>query len=78
LRSRVHDAQHHAPPVATFQGWKEKAAGFARPACASHATGKIQEIQAVLVARPDAKPTGWDTKWFGPGPGGWKNLPTGQ
>jgi hypothetical protein len=40
--------------------------------------GKIQEIQAVLVDRPEAKPTGWDTKWFGPGPGGWKNLPTGQ
>jgi hypothetical protein len=40
--------------------------------------GKIQEIQAVLVDRPDAKPTGWDNKWFGPGQGGWKNLPTGQ
>jgi hypothetical protein len=41
-------------------------------------SGKIQEIQAVLVDRPDAKPTGWDNKWFGPGQGGWKNLPTGQ
>jgi hypothetical protein len=41
-------------------------------------SGKIQEVQAVLVDRADAKPTGWDTKWFGPGPGGWKNLPTGQ
>jgi hypothetical protein len=40
--------------------------------------GKIQEVQAVLVDRPDAKPTGWDTKWFGPGRGGWKNLPAGQ
>jgi hypothetical protein len=40
--------------------------------------GKIQEVQAVLVNRADAKPTGWDTKWYGPGPGGWKNLPTGQ
>ncbi len=40
--------------------------------------GKIQEIQAVLVDRPEDKPTGWNTKWFGPGPGGWKNLPTGQ
>jgi hypothetical protein len=41
-------------------------------------SGKIQEVQAVLVNRADAKPTGWDTRWFGPGPGGWKNLPTGQ
>jgi hypothetical protein len=40
--------------------------------------GKIQEVQAVLVDRPDAKPTGWDTKWFGPGAGGWKSMPTGQ
>ncbi len=40
--------------------------------------GKIQEVQAVLVDRPDAKTTGWDNKWFGPGQGGWKNLPTGQ
>ena len=41
-------------------------------------SGKIQEIQAVLVNRNDAEPTGWDTHWFGPGPGGWKNMPTGQ
>jgi hypothetical protein len=41
-------------------------------------SGKIQEIQAVLVNRNDAEPTGWDTSWFGPGPGGWKNMPTGQ
>jgi hypothetical protein len=41
-------------------------------------SGKMQEIQAVLVNRKDAEPTGWDTHWFGPGPGGWKNLPTGQ
>ena len=41
-------------------------------------SGKIQEVQAVLVDRPDAKPTGWDTKWFGPGAGGWKSMPTGQ
>jgi hypothetical protein len=41
-------------------------------------SGKIQEVQAVLVNRADAKPTGWNTRWFGPGPGGWKNLPTGQ
>jgi hypothetical protein len=40
--------------------------------------GKIQEVQAVLVNRDDAEPTGWDTKWFGPGPGGWQNMPTGQ
>jgi hypothetical protein len=40
--------------------------------------GKIQEVQAVLVDRADAKPTGWNTSWFGPGMGGWKNLPTGQ
>ena len=39
---------------------------------------KVQEIQAVLVNRKDAEPTGWDTRWFGPGQGGWKNLPTGQ
>jgi hypothetical protein len=41
-------------------------------------SGKIQEIQAVLVNRKDAEPTGWNTRWFGPGPGGWKNMPTGQ
>ena len=41
-------------------------------------SGKIQEIQAVLVNLNDAQPTGWDTPWFGPGAGGWKNLPTGQ
>lgn len=41
-------------------------------------SGKIQEIQAVLVNRQDAKPTGWDTKWYGPGPGGWVRMPTGQ
>ncbi len=41
-------------------------------------SGKIQEIQAVLVNRNDAEPTGWDTHWYGPGPGGWKNMPTGQ
>jgi hypothetical protein len=40
--------------------------------------GKIQEIQAVLVNRADAKPTGWNTPWYGPGQGGWKNMPTGQ
>jgi hypothetical protein len=40
--------------------------------------GKIQEVQAVLVNRADAQPTGWDSKWYGPGPGGWKNMPTGQ
>jgi hypothetical protein len=40
--------------------------------------GLIQEVQAVLVNRNDAEPTGWNTSWFGPGPGGWKNLPTGQ
>jgi hypothetical protein len=41
-------------------------------------SGKIQEIQAVLVNLNDKEPTGWNTQWFGPGPGGWKNLPTGQ
>jgi hypothetical protein len=41
-------------------------------------SGKIQEVQAVLVNRDDAKPTGWDTKWYGPGIGGWKGMPTGQ
>jgi hypothetical protein len=41
-------------------------------------SGKIQEVQAVLVNRQDAQPTGWDTKWYGPGPGGWTRLPTGQ
>ena len=40
--------------------------------------GKIQEVQAVLVNRADAKTTGWNSKWYGPGPGGWKNMPTGQ
>ncbi|MEO6078330.1 MAG: hypothetical protein ABIQ86_00920 [Steroidobacteraceae bacterium] len=41
-------------------------------------SGKIQEVQAVLVNRQDAKPTGWDTKWYGPGQGGWVRMPTGQ
>jgi hypothetical protein len=41
-------------------------------------SGKIQEVQAVLVNRQDEQPTGWDTKWYGPGPGGWQNMPTGQ
>ncbi|HWL61326.1 MAG TPA: hypothetical protein VNQ32_00870 [Steroidobacteraceae bacterium] len=41
-------------------------------------SGKIQEVQAVLVNRNDSEPTGWPTSWFGPGKGGWKNLPTGQ
>jgi hypothetical protein len=40
--------------------------------------GKIQEVQAVLVNRPDAEPTGWDTRWYGPGRGGWRSMPTGQ
>jgi hypothetical protein len=41
-------------------------------------SGKIQEVQAVLVNRPDAEPTGWDTRWYGPGRGGWRSMPTGQ
>lgn len=41
-------------------------------------SGKIQEVQAVLVNLSDAEPTGWDTHWFGPGPGGWNKMPTGQ
>ncbi|MFO7286667.1 MAG: hypothetical protein LOD94_00060 [Gammaproteobacteria bacterium] len=41
-------------------------------------SGKIQEVQAILVNRDDAEPTGWDTLWYGPGRGGWHNMPTGQ
>ena len=41
-------------------------------------SGKIQEVQAVMMNRPDAEPTGWDTRWYGPGPGGWRRMPTGQ
>jgi len=41
-------------------------------------SGLIQEVQAVLVNRNDAQPTGWDTHWYGPGRGGWNRLPTGQ
>ena len=40
--------------------------------------GKIQEVQAVMMNRPDAEPTGWDTRWYGPGRGGWSRMPTGQ
>ena len=40
--------------------------------------GTIQEVQAVLVNVPDAEPTGWDTRWYGPGRGGWSRMPTGQ
>lgn len=41
-------------------------------------SGKIQEVQAVLVNLDDSEPTGWDTHWYGPGPGGWSAMPTGQ
>ena len=41
-------------------------------------SGRIQEVQAVMVNLPDREPTGWDTRWYGPGPGGWRNMPTGQ
>ncbi|MFO7326197.1 MAG: hypothetical protein DIU62_010825, partial [Pseudomonadota bacterium] len=41
-------------------------------------SGLIQEVQAVLVNRDDALPTGWDTRWYGPGRGGWHRMPTGQ
>jgi hypothetical protein len=40
--------------------------------------GKIQEVQAVMTNRSDREPTGWDTRWYGPGPGGWRSMPTGQ
>lgn len=40
--------------------------------------GKIQEVQAVMMNRSDAEPTGWDTRWYGPGRGGWRRMPTGQ
>ena len=40
--------------------------------------GTIQEVQAVMMNRPDAEPTGWDTRWYGPGRGGWRTMPTGQ
>jgi hypothetical protein len=41
-------------------------------------SGKIQEVQAILFNLDDAEPTGWDTPWYGPGRGGWHNMPTGQ
>src|SRR5690606_25993137 len=41
-------------------------------------SGKIQEVQALLYNLDDEQPTGWDTHWYGPGPGGWHNMPTGQ
>ena len=41
-------------------------------------SGKIQEVQAVMMNRPDAEPTGWDTRWYGPGRGGWRRMPTGR
>jgi hypothetical protein len=41
-------------------------------------SGLIQEVQAVLVNRSDSQPTGWDTRWYGPGRGGWQRMPTGQ
>jgi hypothetical protein len=40
--------------------------------------GKIQEVQAVMTNRADQEPTGWDTRWYGPGRGGWSRMPTGQ
>ena len=41
-------------------------------------SGHIQEVQAVMINRDDALPTGWDTPWQGPGRGGWHRMPTGQ
>ena len=41
-------------------------------------SGKIQEVQALLFNLDDSEPTGWDTHWYGPGRGGWHNMPTGQ
>ena len=41
-------------------------------------SGMIQEVQAILFNLDDAEPTGWDTPWYGPGAGGWHNMPTGQ
>ena len=41
-------------------------------------SGKIQEVQALLFNLDDSEPTGWDTHWYGPGAGGWHNMPTGQ
>jgi hypothetical protein len=38
--------------------------------------GKIQEVQAVMMNLPDAEPTGWDTRCYGPGRGGWSRMPT--
>jgi hypothetical protein len=40
--------------------------------------GKIQEVQAVMINLDDSEPTGWDNPWYGPGPGGWGAMPTGQ
>lgn len=40
--------------------------------------GRIQEVQAVMMNLPDAEPTGWDSRWYGPGRGGWARMPTGQ
>ena len=40
--------------------------------------GRIQEVQAVMMNRSDAEPTGWNTRWYGPGRGGWGRMPTGQ
>jgi hypothetical protein len=41
-------------------------------------SGRIQEVQAVMMNRSDAEPTGWNTRWYGPGRGGWGRMPTGQ
>jgi hypothetical protein len=41
-------------------------------------SGTIQEVQAVMINLPDREPTGWNTRWYGPGPGGWGKMPTGQ
>ena len=40
--------------------------------------GRSQEVQAVMTTRADQPPTGWDTRWDGPGRGGWSRMPTGQ
>lgn len=35
--------------------------------------GQIHDIQAVMVNRPDAEPTGWEAD-YGPAPGGWPEV----
>ena len=38
----------------------------------------MTSVVLLRINRPDGEPTGWNTRWYGPGRGGWGRMPTGQ